>query len=106
MDDTSSPPRRTGETATGNPRLFARVPQALYDRVAALRTHTEYRDSDGGEAPLSTVVRAFLIEGGVLVDPARRAAVDALCVARGYATRTEAWEAVVDAGLAALRVCK
>jgi hypothetical protein len=63
--------KKSGKADTGDPRIFARVPQPIFDRVDALRD--EYRDADGERATTSSVVRSFVIDGECLMEPDMRA---------------------------------
>lgn len=101
-DDASPIP--TGASKDGNPRVFARVPKEIHDRIDALRD--EYPRTDGGRGTMTDVVKSFILDGEPLMDPALRSRLDVVRKARGLATRAEAWRVVIMAGLKALEKSK
>lgn len=99
-DSVTRPPSKAGETDKGDPRIFARVPKPIHDRVDALRD--EFPDTDGERASMSAVVRAFVIDGEPLMDPTLRAAMESVRVRLRIPTRAETWRLIIVEGLDAL----
>lgn len=99
-NDADKTDKKSGKVDTGDPRIFARVPQPIFDRVDALRD--EYLDADGNRATMSSVVRSFVIDGECLMEPEYRTGADAIMRAKGLPSRAVTWREIVTAGIAAL----
>ena len=92
---TPKPPKKNGL-----PRVFARIPRETYAMIQALRD--EYAEADGSLGTVSSVLRAFVVDGVPFMDKPLRERARAVQKRHGLTSMAAAWRAIVEAGLEAL----